>query len=171
MQVAVTRLKWADMRLLQVLSLLLLSHCASNAGPNVELTNGANAGAAGASPASNAAPAATFTQVYQALFPRITNAHFEMCPPLPPSDGPNGNFSTGTDRASTYAALVGKSSTSSLCIGKPFVVPKQPEASLLLQKLLPNPPCGLRMPNGGATLTDAQVEMVRSWIAAGAADD
>jgi len=27
------------------------------------------------------------------------------------------------------------------------------------------------MPNGGTPLTDAQMEMVRSWIAAGAKDD
>jgi hypothetical protein len=121
---------------------------------------------------SSAQPAAaTFTEIYQMLFPRITNAHCDMCHGLPPFDLSNGNFSTGTDRASTYASLVGKSSSSSLCKGKLFVDPKHPESSLLLQKLLPNPPCGLRMPNGGANLSDAQVEMVRSWIAAGAADD
>ena len=105
------------------------------------------------------------------FFPRATNAHCDMCHGLPAYDLSNGNLSTGTDKAATYAALVGKPSTSSLCAGKIFVVPRHPESSLLLQKLLPNPPCGLRMPNGGATLSDAQVELVRSWIAAGAPND
>ena len=124
-------------------------------------------------PAATAAhePAGTFTQVYEMIFPRVTNAHCDMCHGLPAFDLSNGNLSTGMDKASTYAALVGKTSTSSMCNGKLLVAPAQPEASLLLQKLLPNPPCGLRMPNGGMGLSDTQIELVRSWIAAGAADD
>lgn len=105
------------------------------------------------------------------LFPRTTNAHCDMCHGLPPYELSNGNFSTGTDKASTYTALVGSSSTSTMCKGKVFVVPSHPESSLLFQKLLPNPPCGLRMPNGGANLTDAQIEVVRGWIAAGASNN
>lgn len=126
---------------------------------------------AGTAAISATAPAATFTEVYEMLFPRVTNAHCDMCHGLPPFDLSNGNLTTGTDKASTYAALVGKSSTSSMCQGRVLVDPSHPETSLLLQKLEPNPPCGLRMPNGGATLTNTQIELVRSWIAAGAANN
>jgi hypothetical protein len=115
--------------------------------------------------------AATFTSIYEMLFPRVTNAHCDMCHGLPAFDASNGNWSTGMDKASTYKALIGTTSTSSMCMNRPFVVPGQPDMSLLLQKVKPNPPCGLRMPNGGAPLSDAQIEMIRSWIAAGAKDD
>lgn len=114
---------------------------------------------------------ATFTSIYEMLFPRVTNAHCDMCHGLPAFDASNGNWSTGMDKASTYKALMGKTSTSSMCMNRPFVVPGQPDMSLLLQKVKPNPPCGLRMPNGGAPLSDGQIEMIRSWIAAGARDD
>lgn len=144
-----------------------LTHCGSDASPAANLA-GAGSAQAGA---SSTTPAASFSDVYQMLFPRTTNAHCDMCHGLPAYDLSNGNLATGTDKAATYASLVGKASTSSMCAGKVFVVPNHPESSLLLQKLLPNPPCGLRMPNGGANLTAAQLEMVRSWIAAGALDD
>lgn len=134
------------------------------------------ANSSGALPAQNAgaaaaAPAAHFSDIYTMLFPRVTNAHCDMCHGLPGFDQSNGNLSTGMDKASTYQALVGKPSASSKCAGRVQVVPGHPEQSLLLQKVMPNPPCGLRMPNGGAPLSDAQVEMIRSWIAAGAHDD
>lgn len=153
-------------RTLLVLGGLLLGSCGGDATPNIGLTQAGTGGGA-----SLQAPAATFTQVYQMLFPRTTNAHCDMCHGLPPFDQSNGNLTTGMDRASTRAALVGKASGSSMCSGRVLVVPGQPESSLLLQKVRPNPPCGLRMPIGGATLTDAQVELIRSWIAAGALDD
>jgi hypothetical protein len=53
-------------------------------------------------------------------------------------------------------------------MGKTLVVAGHPEMSLLFLKLSPNPPCGSRMPLGGTAFTDAQLEMIRSWIAAGA---
>jgi hypothetical protein len=102
------------------------------------------------------------------IFPRTSNAHCDMCHGLPAFDASNGNLSTGMDKTSTYAALAGKTSTSSKCGGRAFVVAGHPEMSLLLQKLTPAPPCGLRMPNGGAPLSDVQIEMIRSWITAGA---
>ena len=131
---------------------------------------GAGAGGAAAG-AGGAGPAATFTDIYAMLFPRTTNAHCDMCHGLPPFDQSNGNLSTGMDRASTYAALVGKASGSSMCAGRVLVVAGHPEQSLLLQKVLPDPPCGLRMPNGGAALSETQTQAIRSWIAAGALDD
>jgi hypothetical protein len=132
---------------------------------------GASVSVAGSAGINAAAPAATFSDVYAMLFPRTTNAHCDMCHGLPPFDQSNGNLFTGMDRASTYAALVGKPSTSSMCGGRVFVVAGHPEQSLLLQKVMASPPCGLRMPNGGAALSDTQTEMIRSWIAGGALDD
>lgn len=148
-----------------------LGGCAGNASPAGAASSAGAMGIAGGAAAAPVQSAATFTEIYEMFFPRMTNAHCDMCHGLPPFDLSNGNLSTGMDRASTYAALVGKASTSSMCKGKVLVVPFQPEQSLLLQKLLPNPPCGYRMPNGGAALSDSQVNMVRSWIAAGAKDD
>jgi hypothetical protein len=128
---------------------------------------GTSAGAAGGS----AAPGAAFSAIYAMIFPRNSNAHCDMCHGLPAFDQSNGNLSTGMDKDSTYNALVGKKSMSSMCANKIIVDPGKPETSLLLQKVMPNPPCGLRMPNGGAPLSDAQIEMIRSWIAAGAKND
>lgn len=159
--------------------LALTAGCGStNGGPGVGAASAGAAGSAGSGTTSTgttagnaASPAAKFSDVYAMLFPRMTNAHCDMCHGLPPFDQSNGNLSTGMDRASTYAALVGKTSTSSMCAGRTYVVAGKPEQSLLLQKLLPDPPCGLRMPNGGAALSEAQTDMIRSWIAAGALDD
>jgi len=90
---------------------------------------------------------------------------------MPPSDISNGNLATGADQDSAYAALVGPTSTSSKCGGMAFVVPHDPDASLFLDKFSAVPECGDRMPLGGKVLDDAQVEMVRSWIDAGAQND
>jgi hypothetical protein len=124
----------------------------------------AAAGAAG----NAGAPAATFTQVYAALFPRSSTGQCDMCHALPAHDVVNGNLEMGMTQVSAYAALVGKSSSSSRCMAMPLVVPNQPEMSLFYLKLTPTPPCGVRMPNGGSGLSDAQIELVRSWIAGGA---
>jgi hypothetical protein len=123
-----------------------------------------------AAPATAAEPA-TFTQVYAMLFPTSTNARCNFCHSMPANNVGNGNLSMGADKATAHAALVGKVSTSAACKDSPLVVAGQPDASLFLQKLSENPRCGSRMPLGGDLLTDAQREMVRGWIAAGAKDD
>jgi hypothetical protein len=48
------------------------------------------------------------------------------------------------------------------------VVPGDPSASYLLEKLLPNPRAGVRMPNLRPPLSDAQIEIIRTWILEGA---
>jgi hypothetical protein len=154
------------------MSVAALGCGSSSGGSDASALSGGSAASAGsAAPAPPPAPTATFTEVYAMIFPRTTNAHCDMCHGLPPFEQSNGSFSTGFDRASTYASMVGKASTSGACQGRVFVVPGKPEQSLLLQKVLPDPPCGIRMPNGGAPLTDAQNELIRSWITAGALDD
>jgi hypothetical protein len=139
--------------------------------PSKGSTAGGSAGTGAGVAGGSSAPAATFTQIYDMIFPRTTNAHCDMCHGLPAFDASNGNLATGMDKTSTYNALVGKTSMGSMCLGKQLVVAGQPDMSLLLQKVKPNPPCGIRMPNGGMPLSDAQIEMIRSWIAAGAKND
>ena len=140
--------------------------------PAADRSDRAGTTAAGATAAgSSAAPAATFTQIYAMMFPMATNARCDACHSMPANDIANGNLEMGKTKDSAYAALFNKSSTSSRCMAKPLVVPYQPEMSLLFQKLSPTPPCGSRMPLGGAAFDEAQIEMIRSWIAAGAPND
>jgi hypothetical protein len=118
-------------------------------------------------------PPATFTEIYAAVFPLGTPAQCDYCHDRPPNNLSNGMLDMGHDRATAYAALLGVASTSAHCggHGAQLVVPGHPESSLLYQKLSAAPPCGDRMPQGATPLTDAQLEMVRSWIAAGALDN
>jgi hypothetical protein len=127
----------------------------------------------GSSPTAPTAPTepASFGEVYATFFPANTNARCNYCHGLQATDTSNGKLHMGEDKATAYAALVGKTSSSSHCGSRALVVPGDPEASLLYQKLSEPSPCGSRMPLGGALLSAAQREMVRSWIAAGAKDD
>jgi hypothetical protein len=129
----------------------------------------AMAAGAGCSSSSSAAPS-TFTEIYPLIFPQTTKAQCNFCHGLPPNDKSNGNLSMGSDKASAYAALTGKTSTSTTCPNKAFIVPGQPDQSLFYAKLT-SPQCGGRMPLGGDPLTSAQLDMVKSWIEAGAKDD
>ena len=51
------------------------------------------------------------------------------------------------------------------------VVPGDPDASYLIEKLSPNPRFGSRMPENRTALTDDEIEMIRTWIAEGAQDN
>ena len=125
-----------------------------------------------AADAASAAPAATFTEIYAALFPLGTSAQCNYCHDRPANDKSDGNLAMGHTQADAYAALVGHVSTSSKCgNGKALVVPGDPDGSLLYQKMTATPGCGDRMPQGADPLTDAELAMVRSWIAAGAKND
>ncbi len=74
-----------------------------------------------------------------------------------------------TDAAATYDALVGRAPSSEECAGSgTLVVASDPDASLLLEKLLPSPTCGDRMPLSGLPLNETDVAAVRQWIADGA---
>ena len=50
----------------------------------------------------------------------------------------------------------------------PAVVPGNSAASLLIQKIGPNPPFGARMPFGGTPLPDSTIQVIRDWIDQGA---
>ncbi|HEU5060941.1 MAG TPA: hypothetical protein VFU21_30630 [Kofleriaceae bacterium] len=55
-------------------------------------------------------------------------------------------------------------SASAECGGSMLVVPGDPGASLLYQKLGDSPPCGSRMPLAQEPLSDEDTECVQSWI-------
>jgi hypothetical protein len=145
------------------LCLVLIAACGGSGSGDDDSASAAVAGAAG-----NAAPAATFTQIYAMIFPMATNARCDACHSLPANDVSNGNLEMGKTQQSAYMALFGQNSKSSRCMSKSLVVPGQPEMSLLYLKLSPTPPCGSRMPLGGTPFSDTQLEMIRCWIAAGA---
>jgi hypothetical protein len=138
------------------------------AGASAGATAGVSAGTSGAAPSG---PAATFSEIYEMLFPMSTNARCVACHSMPPNDIANGNLQMGSDKATAFAKLVGVTSTSSRCMNRPLVVASQPDQSVFLLKLSATPPCGSRMPLGGNALSDAQLEKVRSWISAGAKND
>jgi hypothetical protein len=119
----------------------------------------------------DAGPPATFSEIYESLFPTTTNARCNFCHSMPAKDASNGKLSMGETKAAAYAALVGKVSTGSRCTDMPLLTPGDPDASLFLLKFSETPPCGGRMPLGGALLTSSQVARIRSWIAAGAKND
>ncbi len=121
---------------------------------------------------STTASAAKFSDVYVALFPVATKAKCDFCHSQPASEISNGNLHLGAvgDREAVYAALVGKAAVSKACSGA-LVVPGDAEGSLFYSKITASPTCGERMPLGGGALPAEQIEMIRSWIAAGAKDD
>jgi hypothetical protein len=141
----------------------------ANAAGSTTSAAGAGSGSAGAAASSD--PATTWSEIFDMMFPMATNARCIACHANPANDVGNGNLHMGSDKDSAYAALVGPSSSSSRCMQRPLVVPGQPEMSLLFIKVSESPPCGSRMPIGGTPFNAAQLEMIRSWIAAGAKND
>jgi hypothetical protein len=139
---------------------------AAGSGGGVAGNTAASAGSAGSS-----TPAVSFSAIYAMIFPMSTNARCNACHGMPANDITNGNLHMGMDQATAYSALMGTTSTSSMCGAKAYVVPGQPDLSLLFQKLSPTPPCGSRMPLGGSAFSAAQLDMIRSWIAGGAKND
>lgn len=82
-------------------------------------------------------------------------------------NGPGG-LNLGFTPAMAFAALVNTSSSSGNCGGSIYVVPGNPNASLMFDKLSNSPPaCGAQMPFGGTFAGD--VNVVRDWILQGAA--
>jgi hypothetical protein len=74
----------------------------------------------------------------------------------------------GAGADAEYADLI-DATPSETCGGLKRVVPGAPEESLLFLKVsMETPPCGTRMPRGGAALPAAEIDLVRAWIAGGA---
>lgn len=77
----------------------------------------------------------------------------------------SGGFSVST-RQGAYASLVNAEGSAN-CGGEVRVVPGDPDASLLVQKIT-DPSCGERMPKDNEALSPETVERIRAWISAGA---
>jgi hypothetical protein len=116
-------------------------------------------------------PPGTFSEIYSTLFVATTAARCNFCHSMPPSQVSNGLFSTGMTQQEAYTTLIAAKSSSDACGGKKEIVPGHPEKSLFFEKISRVPSCGNRMPVGAQDLSATQIEMIRSWIAAGANDD
>lgn len=53
----------------------------------------------------------------------------------------------------------------------PAVIPGNADSSLLVKKMSPNPPFGLRMPRDGPYLPEKTIELIKVWINQGAKDN
>lgn len=53
----------------------------------------------------------------------------------------------------------------------PAVIPGNADSSLIVGKISPNPPFGVRMPQGGPYLPDTIISVIRTWIVEGAMDN
>ena len=51
------------------------------------------------------------------------------------------------------------------------IIPNDPCASVLIQKISPAPPFGARMPLNGFYLTEPEQQLIRDWVAEGALDN
>jgi hypothetical protein len=50
----------------------------------------------------------------------------------------------------------------------PAIIPGKPDSSNIVRKISPNPPFGVRMPEGGPYLDAAAIQTIKDWIAQGA---
>ncbi|HEX5635707.1 MAG TPA: Ig-like domain-containing protein, partial [Gammaproteobacteria bacterium] len=130
---------------------LLLTACGAGSGAGLD-ANGQPAGNAPATPL-----AADFTSIQQNIFtPVCTVCHSGASAPL----------GLRLDATNSYAALVGVSSVevpSTLRVN-----PGNPASSYLIAKLEGTAAVGGQMPLGGPALSQASIEFVKQWIAAGA---
>jgi uncharacterized membrane protein len=121
-----------------------------------------------AAAAGGSASAMSFSEVYD----RVIRVRCGACHNDAPSFGGLAFFPGGA--ATAYANLVGVPAGQEQTYrckdsGLLRVKPGDPEHSLIYLKLTA-PPCGSKMPPAAfGTVSDEQVELVRAWIAAGAA--
>jgi len=115
-------------------------------------------------------PGASFTQVY-------TTVIATSCAPCHTTAGGIG-ITTGnldmTTQANAFANLVNVAAGGGSCAGEGTrVVPRSSATSLLFLKVDPAvpAPCGSKMPLGLAPLSQDQVNLINSWITAGALDN
>jgi hypothetical protein len=103
------------------------------------------------------APNTDFQEIQATIFtPICTNCHIG-------AGAPQG---LRLDAANSYALLVNVASNEVPALLR--VNPGNPDASYLVQKIQGNAAVGGRMPLGGQPLPQDRIDLVRSWIAAGA---
>jgi hypothetical protein len=106
--------------------------------------------------------------------PTFTDVSSQILTPIcTPCHTANGRSPAGGLNLTSSVAWVNLvNAASSGKSGATRVVPGDPDGSYLIQKLLGAPGIvGARMPFGGPYLSNAQITLIRNWIAAGALDD
>jgi hypothetical protein len=142
--------------------------------------SGASAGASGASAGATGGGTPTYTRVWTEVL-EAKGCAGEFC-----HGSGQGGLSMDS-KADAYLNLVGVAAAGPACSasGKMRVVAGNPEASLLFEKISSNPmpSCGDRMPIGArlepdcltpdpsVCTTQAEIQLVRDWIMAGALDN
>jgi hypothetical protein len=107
-------------------------------------------------------PTATFTRVQNEIF-TPTCAQLGCHDPL----GRQESMILSPGRA--YAMIVGVPSIETPSLNR--VTPNDPTNSYLYRKITGAGITGVRMPNSGPVLSDAQIKLVRDWIRRGAPND
>jgi len=124
-------------------------------------------GSAGKGGSDGGAPAATWTQVY-------TTVIAKRCMPCHTTAGGIGVMQGHLDMTSkdtAYSNLVDVATAGTACTGKgKRVVPRMPDSSIMYLKVSLDDasPCGAKMPLGGPSLPQAEVDEIESWIKGGA---
>jgi hypothetical protein len=132
-----------------IIPALLLAGCTAGNGEGLDENGGV--------PPVTPPGASEFQQIQDTIFtPICTNCHVG-------ATAPQG---LRLDAANSYAALVNVASSE--VPGTLRVNPGNPDASYIVQKLEGNQAVGARMPFGGPYLSQTQIDLVRTWIAAGA---
>jgi hypothetical protein len=146
----------------------------SAAGTGVAGTGVAGMDVAGTGAAGMGETGATFSRIYEEIIVGTGCNGGGLC------HGGLVGMLTMNDKQSSYDALVNVPAMGTNLTGMPphcadsgtiRVVPGNPAASLLMQKLEDTQTCGDPMPPGISRLPAEQIELFRMWIAAGAMND
>lgn len=81
-----------------------------------------------------------------------------------------GLFPSSEYRLDSYAASF-EPGTEATALGICPIVPGDPDASFLIEKLGPSPRSGTRMPLIGEALTEEEIELIATWVREGAPDN
>jgi len=108
----------------------------------------------GTEPSPNAPAGGGTVSFSKDVLPLFNNAGCTGC------HGSSGGLSVGTVAALQTGGNHG-----------PAIIAGEADSSILVRKLLTPPPFGARMPAGGAQLPDASINIIRTWINEGAANN
>jgi Planctomycete cytochrome C len=120
-----------------------------------------------AGPTPNLTP--TFTSIQRDVFNASDSRGRPACISCHNAAGARFTGNLSLVEGASYQALVGVASTGKA--GAIRVVPGEPDASYLLNKVLGTDIVGDRMPRLGPYLSDGQIRIIRRWIELGAKND
>ena len=120
-----------------------------------------------AGPTPNLLP--TFTSIQREVFNARDSSGRPACTSCHNPAGARFTGNLSLAEGTSYQALVGVPSSGKA--GAIRVVPGNPEASYLLNKVLGTDIVGDRMPRLGPYLSDGQIRIIRRWIELGAKND